>query len=268
MPDVSAYERRFRRAGLPLLIEDYSASRDVFNRAVPLLGLVFVGELLGALNLDWSPAANIAAVAGGLAIFLGAFALVNRAQGRPMRSLPREVGPAELTVFVLVPAVLPAVFGGQWRSALVTAAGNLLLLGLIYLVVGYGVLSIVRWAAGRLLGQLASSVILLARAVPLLLIFAVVLFLTTEMWQVFSAAPPAFLAGMGVLLGLIGTLFPAVRLPREVRELEREAGAGPPLAGRQRLNVGLVMFVSQVLQVTVVAVAIGAFFVAFGILAV
>ena len=34
---LAAYERRFRRAGLPLLIEDYSPYEDVFTRAVPLL---------------------------------------------------------------------------------------------------------------------------------------------------------------------------------------------------------------------------------------
>ena len=52
------YERGFRHAGLPLFIADRSAATDVFNRAVPLLGLVFLGEMLGALNLEWSPLAT------------------------------------------------------------------------------------------------------------------------------------------------------------------------------------------------------------------
>ena len=38
----------------PLFVEGFSASTDVFNRAAPLLGLVFIGEILGAGNLDWS----------------------------------------------------------------------------------------------------------------------------------------------------------------------------------------------------------------------
>ena len=53
-----------------------------------------------------------------------------------------------------------------------------------------------------------------------------------------------------------------------MRELEREVGADPPLTTRQRFNVGLVMFVSQGLQVLVVAVLIGVFFVALGALAI
>jgi hypothetical protein len=50
MDELAAYERRLRRAGLPLLIEDYSAYEDIFTRAVPLLSLVVTGQLLGAVD--------------------------------------------------------------------------------------------------------------------------------------------------------------------------------------------------------------------------
>ena len=72
-----------------------------------------------------------------------------------------------------------------------TAAGNLVLLGLIYAVVGLGLVSILRWTLGRLVGQLRASFELFARAVPLLMIFSVVLFLTNEVWQVFTTVEPA-----------------------------------------------------------------------------
>ena len=263
------YERGFHRAGLPLFIAERSAATDVFNRAVPLLGFVFLAEMLGALNLDWSPVANVGAVAGGLALLLAGIALLNRARGRPAVAIPEDVGPIELAGFVLVPAVLPLVFGGQWVSALVTALGNLLLLGLIFGVVGLGLVSIVRWTMGRLLGQLRASLALLARAIPLLMIFSVVLFLTAEVWQVFSGVELAALAILTGLFVLLGTSFLVARIPHEVKALEREADASaPPLDRRERLNIGLVMFVSQALQVLAVSLAIGGFFVALGILAV
>jgi hypothetical protein len=259
------YERRFRHAGLPLWIEDYSASTDVFNRAVPLLVLVFFGEMLGATSLDWSLAANVGATLGGLAILIAAGAIVNRIRGRHALALPDEVGRIELGAFVLLPALLPLAFGGQWRSALVTAGANAALLGLIYAVVGYGLLSILRWALARLLRQLASSLALLTRAIPLLMIFSIVLFLTTEMWQVFSQASVAALVILGILFVALGASFLIARLPAEVRSLEREAGgATAELDHRQRLNVGLVMFVGQALQVLLVSVAVGAFFVVLG----
>ncbi len=269
MEDLADYERRFRRAGLPLLIEDYSATGDVYTRAAPLLAFVFIAEMLGAVDLEWSFLENAAAAVAGLGILVGAFGLLNVARRRPLLAVPQEVGVPELVGFVALPALLPAIFGGQTTSALVTALGNLFLLALVYGVVGYGLLSILRWVGGRLLGQLAASLVLLTRALPLLLIFSMVLFVNTEMWQVFSSMPEAFLVAAGLLFVVLGALFLAFRLPREVDELERTVGGpGPALERRQRINVGLVMFVSQALQVLVVSLAIGGFFVVFGALAV
>jgi hypothetical protein len=54
----------------------------------------------------------------------------------------------------------------------------------------------VGWAGRRLVGQLAASLLLLTRAIPLLLFFALVLLLTTEMWQAFAQAPDAVLAAV------------------------------------------------------------------------
>lgn len=268
MDELAAYERRLRRAGLPLLIEDYSAWEDIFTRAVPLLSLVVTGQLLGAIDKDWPWWANVLAVLGGTAIVVAGVALVNHRRGRRRLSVPDRVGPIELAAFVLVPALLPLVFGGQVTSALVTAGGNLALLALIYLIVGIGLLSILRWAAGRLVGQLAASIKLLTRAVPVLLIFMIVLFINTEMWQVFSDVSDAALLGVIALFIGVASAFVISRLPREVRALEQEVGADPPLTTRQRFNVGLVMYVSQALQVIVVAALVGAFFVAFGALAI
>ncbi len=268
MSDLAAYERRLRRAGLPLLIEDYSAYDDIFTRAVPLLALVFGFQVLGAVQLDWPWWANALALAGGLAVALGGLAVVNRSHGRKALSVPDRVGPVELAGFVLIPSLLPVIFGGQVVSALVTAAGNALLLALIYGVIGIGLLSIVRWAGQRVVEQLAASLVLLTRAVPVLLIFMIVLFINAEMWQVFSDVSDPALAGVIGLFCVLGSVFIASRLPKEARELEREVGAQPPLRRRQRFNVGLVMFVSQGLQVLVVSVLVGLFFVAFGALAI
>jgi hypothetical protein len=266
---IAELERGFRHAGLPLFIEGYSASTDVFNRVVPFLGLVFLAELIGALNLDWSALANVAAGLGGLAILIGGIALANAREGRPLLGVPERVGKAELAAFVVLPAVLPLIFGGQWRSALVTAAANLLLLALIYGVIGYGLTSILQWVLGRFAGQLRSSLGLVAKALPLLLIFALLSFMTQESWQTFPEVKPGiYFLIVGLFVGL-GTLFLVVRIPAEARRLERDAGRNaPPLNRRQRLNVGLVMFVSQALQVLIVSVALGAFFVVFGLLAI
>lgn len=285
---IAHIEVWFIRRGVPHFIEDYSATQDVFTRALPALSLVFLFEMFGALNFDWPLLANLLVLPAGFAALIGAWAAVNRARGRRPLQLPDELGPAELVTFVLAPALLPLVFGGQWISAAVTAAGNLALLGIIYLFTSYGVLPMTRWAGVRLGRQLGSVVGLLARALPLLLLFGVFLFLTPEIWQVAESMQGPFFWAVVGLFFFLGTLFLVTRLPREVRELATYQSAeelcdhlagtpaeelhvetvpeAPALSWRQWGNLGLVLLFSEGLQVLLVTIMIGLFFVAFGLL--
>jgi hypothetical protein len=268
---VADYERRFRRAGLPLLIEDYTAAGDVFNRAAPFFALVFLLQAVGATSLSWPWWANVLAALGGLVILLVALAAVNTHRGRPKTAVPERVGTVELALFVVVPGLLPMIFGGQFASGLVTMAVNVALIWLVYLVVGYALPQILRGAFESLVGELALSLASLARAIPLLLLFAAVLFINTEMWQVFSDVPEPFLVLLAVLFIAFGTLFLVVRLPGEVARMEAEADpedAVPPLNRRQRVNVGLIVLISHALQVAVVTLGVFVAFVGFGALAV
>jgi hypothetical protein len=262
---IRTYESSFRRAGLPNLIEHYTATEDVFTRALPFLSVVFLLQVFNALNLAYTWWANVLAFAGGLAILLIALGILNVVRDRPFASRPRKVGAPELSAFVALPAILPLVFGGQWRSSLVTLTVQLVLLAFVYLVVGFGIFSILRWAGDRFVSQLRASLTLLVRALPLLLFFALITFFTNEYWQMFAlAVAPTYLAAI-ILFVVLAALFLLVRIPTGVRELERDSGlADMPLRRAQRINVGLVIFVSQVLQVVFVVAAIWVFFVVFG----
>jgi len=207
----------------------------------------------------WS---NLAAGLGGLAFLVAGFGLTNLLRNRRFGELPHRVGRVELALFVILPALVPLVFGGQVVSALVTALANLVLLALVYAVIGFGLVFILRWAARQLPEGLTASFSVLTRAVPLLLVFSLVLFINTEMWQVFSLMPRAYLGAAALLLALVTSTFLIGRLPREVLRLQDEDD--PPLNRPQRINVALVMFVSQALQVLVVSAAMAIFFVVFG----
>ena len=261
---ITELERSFRRAGLPTFIRGYSA-RQAFAKALPLLTLVFVLEILNALNFDFEFWTNVGFLAGGIGISLGTIGALNVAREQPFFSVPRRVGPAEMLVFVLVPSLLPRLFGGQVTSAVVTLIGNTLLLGLVYLVLGFGAVSILEWAVRRFVSLFAASLSVLVRALSLLLFFLLVIFFSTETWQIWTLPPvPKFAAAAGLFVFLAAG-FLLLRLPQSVRDLEREADLQDEHLSRpQRVNVGVVMFLSQFLQVVFVASAVWLFFVVFG----
>ena len=282
-------ERWFVRRGIPHFIEDYSASQDIFTRAAPLLTFIFLIEVFAALNFEawW---ANTLAVLGAFGLVLGAWALVNRGRGRRPLQRPTSIGTVELTVFVLVPPLVPVVFGGNLEGAAGLVAINLGLLLLIYLVTSFAIVPLLGWATGRLFRQLTETLLLFARALPLLLLFVTFLFINAEVWQVSANLfGPLFWGTIG-LFAAFGTLFILVRLPREVEGLGRfeswarvhdRCAATPvgeaasdltgtprprPLGRIQWINVGLVILFGQALQVILVAVLVGAFLILLGLL--
>ena len=264
---IDAFERAFRSAGLPNLIADYSVREDVFNRAIPFLALVFVGEMTTGLDIGARFWTNALFFAGGAAVLLGLFGVLNVARGRHFLSLPRRVGVPELAAFVLLPAIPPAAFNDQWRFAFGTIAANAVLLVLIYLIVGFGLFAIVRWAGWRLFSQLRAALPLLVRAVPLLLFFSLVAFFTTEIWQVFTDPSPARYWTAIALFVVLGSGFLLFQIPESVRSVEREVEVGVvPLRRRERANIAAVVFLSQGLQVLFVSAAVWLFFVVLGAL--
>ena len=261
---IAELERGFRRDGLPNLILDFSAAEDIFTRAIPFLTLVFVLEVVSATDLEagW---ANLLLALGGAAILFGAFGLLNLARGRRFWSVPSRVGRPELVAFVVLPGLLPIVFSSQFLFGFNTMLANAALLLLVYLVIGFGLVSIVRWAGARFFHQLGASVTVLVRAVPLLLFFSLVMFFTTEIWQVFTTpGPGAFWTAMALFV-VLAMVFLAVRLPGVVREVQGESAVGDvPLRRKERLNLAAVALISEMLQVTFVSAAIWVFYVVLG----
>ena len=266
--ELERYEQRFRRAGLPLLIEDLSPTHDIFTRAAPLLVLVFLAEMIGATSLDWHWWQNLLAALGALIALVAGFGLLNGLRGRKFWSLPTRFGIPELAVFVLLPALLPLVTQGQVKQFFGIAVGNLLLVAVVYVVVGYGLIATVLWGLRRLAGELGNSIASFVRALPLLLVFSLVLFMTADMWQVFAGMPTVFIVFLAAAFAVLSNLFLVLRLPRELDQIERDTGSGPPLRRIQRLNLSISLVIRQWMQVLVVSAGVGLFFVGFGLLAI
>ena len=259
-------EREFRRDGLPNLIVDLSAAEDIFTRAIPFLALVFVVEFVNALDVD-AGGANALLALGGAVVLIGGFGALNVVRGRRFLSIPVRVGIPELVAFVTLPALLPVLFSRQFLFGANTILVNAAILFLAYLVVGFGLLAIVRWAGVRFFAQLAASGTVLVRAVPLLLFFSLVIFFTTEAWQVFTATGVGrYWLAIGMFV-LLGTVFLSVRLPGVVREIQADSDVGDvPLRRRERVNLAAVALISEALQVLFVSAAVWLFYVLLGTL--
>lgn len=289
-------ERWFLQRGIPHFIHDYRATEDVFTRALPVLLLVVLLEVFGAADLEWRWWQNLLALAGGVAVLVGAWALINRLRGRAWYRRPDDVGPVELVSFVVLPALLPLIFGAQVGSATVILVLNLVILGLVYLVASYGIIPMIRWAIGQMLRQLGAVADLFGRALPLLLLFTVALFINAEVWQVASTLTGGLYAAVIAFFVLIGVAFLMIRLPAELGRL-RDQLHGPdlvdacqatpvehqatalssgsdagiaevPLSRRQMGNILLVLFFSQAVQVLLVTLAVAVFFFGFGLVAI
>lgn len=282
----------FVERGVPHLIAHYRARTDVWSRAWPILVVAYVAGGFLALDIHgWSLARNLLATVVIVAVLAAMVVITNAVAHRPLFGRPRELGAPELAAFVLGPAI-PSLIFGQWDDALLAAGEGLLVLGVIYVVTSYGLVPLAVWAARRGAAQVGALGRIVARGLPLLLLFTMFLFINADVWQMGST-----LRGFGYVASLsvffvLGAVFVLSRLPdvtgelgafadwRAVSSAVEDTPAGqrplpsagvptaPPLTRRERANLALVSVVSQGLQITVVAVLLAAFFVLFGLFAI
>jgi len=294
--DVADIERWFLRRGVPHFIERRTdggrtgAVLDTWTRALPLLVPAYLLLGLNALDLDASLKRNLVIAAIVVVVLLATWAVSNRLRRQPAFARPTDIGLPEMVLFLGGPAI-PSLLFGQYRDAAETTAYGLVLLVLIYLWSSYGIGSLLRWTWNRGRSQLTGLGSLVARALPLLLLFNMFLFINGEVWEVAGNLEGlAFWLVVAIFL-LLGVAFTMSRIPGVIRSMNAfeswtEIGAltggtpaadvhfsgacdpNEPLGLRQRFNIGLIVVLGQALQVLLVVAALVAFFIAFGFLAI
>ena len=289
---IDEIERWFVRRGVPHFIGDYAATTDIWTRSIPMLVVAYLAGGLHALDLrTWTWQRNLVAGLVIVAALAIGWSITNVVRHRRWLAMPAVVGWPELAVFVVGPAIPSAVLG-QWGDAAQTVVEGLVVLAAIYLLTSYAVPSLVVWAARRSAAQVRSLAGLVARALPLLLLFTTFLFINTEVWQVAGTLDGiAYVATLSIFF-LLGAVFVLSRVPALMHGVNRFDGwddvrdlvAGTPaqrlapelhgalpdtrLTRRQRANLALVAIFSQALQITVVALLLTSFFTLFGFLAI
>lgn len=214
---------------------------------------------------------------------------------RHRADLDARLQPSRLR-FVLAAALLVGALAGAgigWATRSVSggvfaATATVCTLVLLYAATALRVRTMARWAARQTFGSLESMFQLVTRALPMLLLFLTFLFINAEVWQVTGNMSRGVLWTVVLLFAGVAVAFLLVRLPDEVRQVERdtagdrlaESCAGTPMAevaarlgtgdGQvalprlPRLNLVLVVLFSQVLQVLLLSVSVMTFFLVFG----
>ncbi len=295
MTERDRCERWFVRRGLPHLIDDYTATDDIFTRMAPFLaGVVFL-EFFLAFGDRWTGWSQAVAFLGGIAALVGGVVLVNRIRGRRSFQLPDDIGVWELALYVVLP-IVPTVIGSQGSAldnAVSVVAFNLVLLAVGYVVTSWALIPMMRWSFGQVRRQVTDVANLAMKSLPTLLIFSAFIFINAEMWQVSNDFTLPLFGMVMLLLAGIGAIFVFVSVRRLTVDLARFSAWGdvrprcantpveeiipaddepapdtPPLVRRAEWNVNLLLFVAQGIQVLLVSLVITTFYVVFGLLTV
>jgi hypothetical protein len=220
-----------------------------------------------------------------------------RAKVRARMSRPRIL--PVLAVAVLVSAAAGLAVGLTSDSAsfgFATASWLLLAAVAAYALVVLRMHDIAGWALKRAFASLGLLFPLATRALPMLLLFVTFLFINTEVWQVTSAMDAGVLWTAVLFFGVAATGFLLARLDEELDEFDDDISAetlldvtaDTPLAptarrlvdegvdlqaeaevtGLQKFNLVLALLVAQAVQVFLLAIAVFAFFVVFGVVAI
>ena len=264
---LAADEAFFRRRGLPLLIENYSATGDVLTRALPFLVFITLVETGLAIFQSWSRliAAGLAALV--VIIGVGAWMAYNRLRGRYVFAPPERVGWWVAGAFVVAPSVvgLASDRGPQW--ALQLGLQNLAIAAVVVAIIGWGLVPTLFWAFVRVLRDLAGSLTVMLRAMSVVSLFAVLIFFTLEFWQLSQVMTPTRMYQFEVLMTLLVLAVIVMRTPDLVREvLDTDMAGSTGLRRSQRVNIGLLIGVRQIIQVFVLVLMASFGFAIFGLL--
>ena len=288
-------EKWFARRGVPQLIEDYSSERAMDFRAAPFISfwLVFGTIKDWGTRPDWPAGWNLLGVAATLGWMALVWTVVNKLRGRPVFTRPVTFDIVDIITIALLPALPAALIDNSLGEAITAVLGALSGIGLIYLVIGFGLIEIGAWAIERLWLQLTHIVELVAKTLPLLLILVVFLLFAAEMWEAARSMNAVELGAVLVLLVAVAAALVVTAFRGELRSLEARTDVegvladttdspveplldrsrtapfdAPPLTWLQRTNVTILVTLPQLLQALAVGAVLMAFLVIFAILAI
>lgn len=281
----AAAESWFLERGLPSVLTRRARWRRLWTRSAPMLAayaalqacILAIYLITGGhdVEIGGEPTTSEWAVLILLALALPSMAVIGRLVSRSRR---RKTRAAIATLAVLLVACVGVAVGDLAQEAIVVAA--------VLILTGLGIGSVVGWAVRMMLSHLATVGALAVRALPVVLLTALVFF-NTYVWLMAAtisgnrlALAMAFLVSIAAAFVTSATrervrpMLHSATMPRD--ELEKLAGTPfatmphasdwAPLKKAERLNVVFVLAVSQLAQILVVAVVTTAIYLILGLI--
>lgn len=301
MDVVRRTEHWFARNGLPQFVDGYNSAEHIWTRALPVMVAIMVIQLLTELGFALFNGSRVLLVGGvvlvGLTLLgLGIWSRVRRGYW----FLPADrVGWPLLVGFLVTGVVAELVELGlqiddeqvTWGSVAGALAAQALLLVVIYLVTRYALVSMAGWAVRQTARSAGDFYLVATKALPMLLIVLIVLFINTEVWQVAGSLDGPLLWTSSGLLLVLGVLVTMERTHAQIADLDHEAPVeqvreacratplaqaaeqlphfvGPRLERPQRRNMLVSALATQAIQAAIIGLLVWLFFIVFGVVAI
>ena len=301
MDPIRRTETWFARNGLPRFVDDYNSGEHIWTRAVPAMIVVLAVQFSSAL---WSALSSGSRVLPVFTVAVAVLALVlvglwsKRRRGYWFAPSER-VGWPVLLGFVAAGALPDAIQYGRriegvditWQTVVASLLLQVLLLGVIYFVTRFALLAMAGWAIRQTARSAGDLYAVATKALPLLLIVMIVLFINTEMWQVAGSLDGPVLWGSSGLLLIFGVLVTLDRTRDQIATLRLDAPIDEVRAACARTPMGAVVqgmqevgdahlqrpqrramviaaLSTQVIQAALIGLLVWAFFIVFGVVAI
>jgi hypothetical protein len=283
-------ERWLLNRGAPHFVEGYRAASNVWEKSFPALVVLWAIGLVAVVG--FSENIRVLAVFGAIAAVLAAWVVPNLARKRRPFARPETTNPVELAFFVVSPVIVSVALNRSVTNAVACALISLVGVAVVYFATSFGLIAITKYVLQRLGDQAKLLGKLGSRAIPLLLLITVTIFLTGETWLMSSNLDGlSQFATLGLFV-LAGGLFLFSRVPGEVAAVESFNQWGevaervsntpasavklpatgnpvePSVSRGQRVNLVVMALTTQAVQITLVAAIVYVFFVLLGLVAV
>ncbi|MBK6764570.1 MAG: hypothetical protein IPG68_15495 [Micrococcales bacterium] len=301
MDAIRRTETWFSHNGLPQFVDGYNSSEHIWTRALPAMIVVASVQLVSALGSALTRSETVLPV---VAVVVAGLALVasgwwSKARRGYWFAPADRVGWPVLAGFLAAGVVAELVDVGQqvdgqvvgWGSVLGALFVQALLLAVIYLFTRFAVLAMIAWAVRQTVRSASDLYVVATKALPLLLIVLIVLFINTEVWQVAGSLNGLLLWASSGLLLVFGVLVTMERTHDQIETLQQDAPAeqvrqactGTPLSHAaagvssfgdprldrpQRRNLLIAALATQAIQAALIGLLVWLFFIIFGMVAI